>query len=153
MNKNIIIENTRILFPNFSGIEREFNPAGRRNFNVVLPHDVAEQMGADGFNVRYLKPRDDGEEPTPILKVNVSFDRTPPKILMINSFNQVYLNSDTVSILDTADIINVDLVIRPYNYGAKLGRPGMSAYLQSLYVTIQDDPFEAKYTRREEIPF
>ena len=42
---NLVIENCRITFKNFSGKETKFNPAGRRNFAVVLDEDTAHKAG------------------------------------------------------------------------------------------------------------
>ena len=62
--ENIVIDNARIGFRNFSGKEGQYNPAGNRNFVVFLddPKFVAK-LEAEGWNVRYLKPRDSDDEP------------------------------------------------------------------------------------------
>ena len=49
---NLVIENCRITFKNFSGKETKFNPAGRRNFAVVLDEDTAHKLSDDGWNVK-----------------------------------------------------------------------------------------------------
>ena len=38
--KYIFVENARIIFRNFSGEERKFNPAGNRNFGLRLTPDL-----------------------------------------------------------------------------------------------------------------
>jgi hypothetical protein len=63
----VLMEGVRIIFRNFAGKEGQYNREGDRNFGVILPDDVAQQMLADGWNVKYLKPREErcrgGERP------------------------------------------------------------------------------------------
>lgn len=141
---NINIEGARLLFRNFAGKEGKFNPAGRRTFNVVLPPDDADRMAQDGWNVKYLQPRDDGDEPTAMLQVRVSYDNYPPKIVLINSVGKTILKEDDLALLDWSPIRNVDLTIRPYNWEMR-GQTGVTAYLKSMWVTIEEDEFERKY--------
>lgn len=144
INKNITIENARIGFRNFSGKEGRFNPAGRRNFCVFLDSDVAPGLQEDGWNVKYLQPREKGDEPQAYLQVAVSYANIPPKIVLITGNGKTVLNEDNVGMLDWAEISNVDLVIRPYNYDVN-GKTGVKAYCKTMYVTIEEDEFEKKY--------
>ena len=78
---NISIENARIIFRNFSGEESKFNKKGSRNFGVLLDVDLAALMKKDGWNVKELPPREDGDIPTYWLPVSVAFGHIPPKIM------------------------------------------------------------------------
>lgn len=140
----IVIENANIGFRNFSGEEGKFNPAGRRNFCVFLEKDLGEVLEKDGWNIRWLDPRDEEDEPQPYLQVAVSYDNIPPKIVLITGQGKSILDEGTVNILDWADIENVDLIINPYHWDVN-GKSGIKAYAKSMYVTIIEDEFESKY--------
>jgi len=144
VNNNIIIEDANIGFRNFSGKEGDFNPAGRRNFCVFLDIETAKLLEQDGWNIRWLQPKDPQEDKTPYLQVAVRFDNIPPKIVLISSRGKTIIDEDSVNILDWAEIQNVDLFIRPYNWTAK-GKSGVKAYLKSMYITIVEDRLESKY--------
>jgi hypothetical protein len=147
----VLMEGVRLVFRNFTGKEGQYNREGDRNFGVILPNDVAEAMLADGWNVKYLQPRDDdeGEEATPWLPVKIGYGRgRPPKIMLVTERGRTALDEDTVDTLDWADIVNVDLIVRPYNYDVG-GRTGIAAYVQSMYVTIEEDALEKKYAEMD----
>lgn len=141
---NIRIEGARIGFRNFSGEEGRFNPKGRRNFCVFLEEDIAKDMEKEGWNVKWLQPREEGDEPQAYLQVKVVFGKIPPKIVLVTMRGKTRLDEDTVNILDWAEIQNVDLVIRPYNWEVN-GNIGVSAYIKTMYVTLREDEFESKY--------
>jgi hypothetical protein len=141
---NIMIEDARLIFKNFSGEESKFNRAGNKNFCVVLDHDMADDLAAEGWNIKYLRPREDGEEPTPYLQVTVAYGNIPPKVIMIAGRNKTPLDSLSIGTLDYAEIANVDLVIRPYNWEVN-GKQGIKAYLKTMYVEIEQDAFASKY--------
>ena len=82
--KDLEISNARVIFPNFSGRETQYNRAGERNFCVVIdnPED-AEMLSNDGWNVRVRPPREEGDAPTYYIQVKVNYDHVPPNVYMI----------------------------------------------------------------------
>lgn len=140
----VILEDVRILFRNFSGKEGQYNREGDRNFAVLLEDNLADAMARDGWNVKYLKPREEGDSPQPYIQVAVNFRGRPPRIVMITSRGRTTLTEDEVNILDWAEIKHVDLIVRPYEWVVNK-KTGVKAYLQSIFITIEEDPLELKY--------
>jgi hypothetical protein len=150
-DKTFMVENAFIRFRNFSGKEARFNPAGVRTFTIDLPHDVAQEMLADGWNVRYLEAREEGDEDIPIIQITVRFDIRPPRVVLITSNTRTQIGEDSLEILDWADIENADLIARGFYWNVN-GKSGTKAYLQSLFVTIREDALERKYSINENPP-
>ncbi len=144
INKNLVVENAKIAFRNFSGKEEKFNRAGNRNFCVIFDREQGEELAAQGWNLRILNPRDEYEEPAYCLSVSVAFGKIPPKVFLINGRNKTALDEGTIGTLDFAEIENVDVIIRPYNWEVN-GKTGVKAYVHTLYVEIREDKFASKY--------
>lgn len=144
------LEDVRLLFRNFSGKEGQFNAKGDRNTNVTVPTEQAIRMERLGWAIKWLEPREEGDERQAILKVKLKMDGggKPPRVVMIsqgaNGDRRNNLDEDGVSILDWATIRHVDMKIRPYEWDIR-GQQGVTAYIESIYVTIEMDELEEKY--------
>lgn len=146
------MEGVRIVFRNFTGREGPYNKEGDRSFGVVLPPEVVEPMIDDDWNVKQFKPREDEEEegePEFWLPIKIKYAGVrPPRVVLITSRGRTNLSESDLDMLDWADIINVDLIVNPYPWSVQ-DKTGISAYLQSLYVTIEEDALEKKYAEMD----
>lgn len=149
MAKTVNLENVRIGFRNFEGRESQYNKKGDRSFVVFLDDATAKEMAADGWNVKF--PKDDPNPADPdadvrdaYLPVTVGFDFYPANVLLISNDKPTRLSEDEVAMLDWAEIENVDLVLRPYEWSVNRNS-GIKAYLKAGYFTIVADKFASKY--------
>lgn len=149
---SVLIEEARIIRRNFSGREELYNPAGKRNILVLLEDkQLVTDMIADGWNVKTLKPREEGEEPGHAIKVTIGFKVRPPKVVMITSKNRTELGQEEIGMLDFVRFKMVDLIFVPYRWALRNSdETGVSAYLKTMYVTIDEDELELKYA--EDLP-
>lgn len=142
--KTFMVEDARLVFRNFTGKEGQYNREGDRNFSVILDPKTAQIMLEDGWNVKFLNSREEGEPDTPYISIAVNFKNKPPRIVMITSTSRTNLTDKSVDVLDWAEIRTADLIARAYDWEVN-GKRGTKAYLQSLFVTIEEDALERKY--------
>lgn len=147
-DNTVLLENVKIIFRNFAGKEGPFNSEGDRNFAVLLTPEMADGLSADGWHIKTTKERelDEGETTggEPYLPVKVGYKGRPPQVVMVTSRGRTNLSENEVELIDWADIQNVDLIVRPFDWVVN-GKTGRKAYLKSIYVTINEDELELKY--------
>lgn len=142
---NRIFEDARVVFRNFAGREQQFNSAGDRNFCILLDPKKAEDMRSEGWNVKQLKSREEGEPPTDYIQVAVNYGKgRPPQVTILTSTGRTDLGADEVAMLDYADVKNWDLSLNPYEWEVN-GNKGIKAYLAKAFVTLNEDELDLKY--------
>ena len=147
----------KITFKNFAGRESSngYNRAGNRNFCVVLDDETAQQMLADGWNVR-IKQFDDGSHRNTLqVAVRYDIDRFRPRAFLVTpksngKFIKRLLTEDTISELDSATITDTRMVLNPSHWQNAMGNEGIKAYLTTGYFVIEKDPFEDDFPTDED---
>ena len=142
---NINIEGAKKKKKNFSGERDKFNP-GKRGFSVVIDDSaMAEELRNEGWNVKD-RPLPEGADPSEqewTLPVKLNMNRYTQVWLIVGN-HKTLLDENTVAQLDVVDIVNCDISIRPYEWEMG-GRTGITAYVDSMYVTIRENKFAEKY--------
>lgn len=164
---NLELEGAEILqfgsFKNFSGVVDEYNPKGLSQFNVILDTETADQLLAEGWNVKQLDPREEGDVAIPYLPCTINFNNIPPTVYMLTGRNnkKTRLTEETIGCLDALDVEYVDLIISPYQWEIKTKNgidTGIKAYVKVMYAKVMEDRFASKYADPEddipdEIPY
>ena len=144
--RNILqIDDARIIYRNFAGEASQFNRAGDRNFSVLIEDEqIANELRDHGWNVKIKQAREEGDTPFMHLPVKVKFNDRGPSVYLVSGSNRVRLDEETIGMLDSIDILGVDLDIRPFDWEVN-GKAGRAAYLQSICVTQDIDRFAQRF--------
>lgn len=148
---NLIMENVKLQWRNFSGDAKPYNDAGKRNICIMIDQEQADALAELGWPIKYAKPLEEGGPLRPFIKADVKYTpRSQPNIKMITSRGMQTLDADSVFALDYVGMANVDLSIRAFNWEFG-GKEGVKAMLNSLYMTIREDELDLKYADVPEI--
>lgn len=151
------LEGVEIRWRNFKGEVSDFNPMGKRQFAVMLDEQQADQMAADGWNVKFTKPKDPEEEPEPYIRVEVSYKNADerggraPQVYLVAPPTKdgvppktTELPREMLRIADQVDVHHADVLLEPYRWDVQ-GNQGVKAYLYTIGIAIKLDPFMVKY--------
>lgn len=154
-NGDLSVEGAAIIYKNFSGTATHFNPAGgKRTFSLVIPQDVADQLVANGWNIKVRRSEDSPEDDMYYTEIVVNLESMyPPKIYLITRFadreTMTELDKDSVNELDNNFLHDIDVIIHPFNHGrTNAAGATVKGYLKTLYATISPKmDFSGKYNR------
>lgn len=149
-NTVVTLNNVRPIFKNFAGNTSQYNKDGSRDFSIALDEDVATAMAADGYNVKWPKPKAeiDPEEDrrTPYLQITVSNKHDAElispsiRIFIIDGENETRLDNSNMDLLDNVDIDYVDIQLNPYHWEVQ-GNSGIKPYLKTMRAYLRSDDF------------
>lgn len=162
-----VIKGARILFPNFEGVEQDYNQAGKRNFRLLVSEDLADEMVRRGVNVRFREARDETEDDQRLIKVGIYQDaeirllsgKAMSKILIENDDRGIATKNDQGKLIDSefkkGHIRNGEIDIEfhvskntrvatssPYVRVDTMIIPIRKSRLLEDYEDYEDDPFE-----------
>lgn len=162
-----VVKGARILFPNFEGIEQDYNQAGKRNFRLMLSEDLADEMVRRGVNVRFREARDETEDDQRLIKVGIYQDaeirllsgKAMTRVLIENDERGIATKNDQGRLVDSefkkGHIKNGEIDIEfhvskntrvatsaPYVRVDTMIIPIRKSRLLEDYEDYEDDPFE-----------
>lgn len=138
--QNVRLDNLRVRYCNFSGVENSYNKEGDRNFNIIIDNfEDANALLELGLNVKPDVVSENPDECTWKLKVNVKYRTragkklTPPDIQVLNYKGQwVSYDEETIDQLDHTDIERVTVVLNLWKYEEK--KNNTAAYVSEMAV-------------------
>lgn len=150
-HKVVWLEDVRIMqgsYKNFSGRKTEYNRIGWRTFCIIIDDmDFAEQLKADGWNVKIRQPRDEGDMPIYYLQLKLSYSTDEsnvngtmfqnPVVKRISGNTMIELTPETCGQLDDDEIEYVDIRIRPSMWNV-MGNTGYTGYVKELYARVEE---------------
>lgn len=142
---------------NFAGRVTEMNENGYKQFNLkIYDEELAAKLDADGWNIFHTKESERYGDPVAALPVEIRYHYEEdlkylnPKIYKCTARHDggkprpVLLTEDLIPDLEKDEIVNIDLWITP-SYWKKNGKSGIKAYVDSMWVTIEEDDIRSKY--------
>lgn len=147
---DINIENGAIAYSNFSGRPTQYKPEGGvRTVTFIIPEESVDALTAAGWKIR--KQVFEDESYRYLLEAKFTFRNRngqprDPKIFIIKNGKPVHVTEDTVDTLDRVDILSVDAVIGPVHWEWG-GKEGITAYINSMYLNIKENPIDEKYRK------
>lgn len=137
-----------ITFKNFAGRETRFNRAGNRNFSLVLDDETADELLAQGWNVRVKEYEDGGRRNT--LPVSIGYnEKHKPIVVMVTPkgeyFKKTYLTEETVGELDFARVVRARVILNGRPWSNAQGNSGIKAWLDNGYFVIEKDVFADEF--------
>ena len=145
--EQLVIDDAKLLFHNFSGAKTDFNALGNRNFDVILPdNEMAIAMGQKGWNVKIRRPRDPEDDPYYTLNVKINMaSRWPPKIVEAGKRQQIVYDESMLNKLDNLPMEDIGIVINGSEWENERYGKGVKAYLDQFYFRARPSIFGNKY--------
>ena len=147
---NIVeVRDTRFIFrTNFAGdpAKDRFKDT-RRKASLIIPPDLANDLIAEGFNVKQTQPSDEYDRPAEYY-VNIIANynsRVQPRIFLVNGNTVTKLDENTVGLIDDIRVENVNVILNPW-----IRDQFHSLYITTMYVEQKTDydPFAEKYEQQ-----
>lgn len=147
---NLIIQDAKVIFPNFSGREGRYNREGNRCFSVMVPDEkLAMQLKADGWNIKERVINDEATGEYYINGVNINFSYyIKPIIHYISNGNEIelteeLLDSGIAAQLDGRGAEHYDISIRPKTWERSDGSIGIKGYVDEMRIIAKKSLFSA----------
>lgn len=151
-NGRYVIKGAQIQYPNFSGLQSEFNAAGKKNFKAIIDEDLARELEDQGIRTTELRRRDDTDPVRFSVKIGVY--PTSEMFLLSGRVKQA-LNLDTCSIIDMemrkGHVRNGQIDMEFHvSVNSRLPQPKPYLRLDTMYIPISKSKLTQEYEDYED---
>lgn len=151
-----VVKGARILFPNFEGAEQQYNQAGKRNFRLDLPEDLAEELKGRGVYVRE-RPNQDGDGSLYLVKIGIYQDAD---VRLLTGGNLSALSYDNFEMIDRefrkGHIINGQINLEFHiSRNTRVANGSLYARLDTIVMPLRKSHLLAEYesAMEDDLPF
>lgn len=151
---NITLEKARFFGrPNFAGAKDRFKEE-KRQFTVLIPNDIADQLRAIGYNVKTNIPTPEELREFPdrekISHLKVAVDESSDVFVKMGDADPTKLAPQTFGVVDKSRIHEMDMELRAWMYNRdmveqKIEEPKWSARLVQCVVVLEPNILAMKY--------
>lgn len=137
-------------FSHFAGLQDTFNDEGDHNFMIILDEERAKRMMAEGWSIKVMEGREEGDPPEYLLKVKISYRFEAPPIFFLKGARRFRADEADLADIKRASCEQIDVIVspKPWIHGKD---SGVSAYVKEMYVQIRESRFGEKYRDYEEV--
>jgi hypothetical protein len=151
---NISLEDSKFFGrPNFAGEKNRFKEE-KRQFTVLIPNDIADQLRQIGYNVKTNIPTPEELREYPdrveISHLKVAVDDSSNVYVKMGEDAPVKLSEATLGVIDNSRIRTLDMELRGWMYNkdevaAGEEQPKYSARLVQLVAVLEPNLIQQKY--------
>ena len=148
------LDNSDFIFRNFSGVEKQYNAAGDRNFCIRLDEKIANELAAMDIPVKILEPREEGMDPLRFIKVKVrNFSKIyvanvgqkwPESMSLAERKEKQRITEAAFYTLDVATIQNAAVILSVYHWRMN-HKSGISLSLNEGYFKLIPNEMELNF--------
>lgn len=137
---NMIVTDAKIMFKNFTGVDRTKWPNHNiKTFSLVVPDNYADMLNEKGYNISIFTPKN-GDETVHLLSLKLAYkatkeDRYNPRAFLHVDGNEVLLDVDTIDQVQNAYIIKLDFV------ASKPWGDNHSCFVNRCDIYIEGNPY------------
>jgi len=150
--EDLEVENAEVkwAFSHFDGRQDTFNDEGDHNFTLIIPEDQARELLAEGWNVRTMEGREEGDPLEYLLKVKISYRFEAPKIYLIKGKRKFRADESDLADIKRSTCEQLDVIVSPspWVHGRE---SGITAYVKEMYAKVKESRFSANYADYEEV--
>lgn len=141
LSENIVRFKYRNFSKDFNGDPYDGTSNTVPHGTIVIEEEKAKELADRGLNIKTSENRDGDTEYT--LDIFARYDNFPPDIHLIIDDTDRVLDGDTIGLLDSVWITDIDLVISPsrWSFG---GRSGVRAYVSQANIYAESQALDRR---------
>lgn len=144
----VTLYHAEVPFKNFIGAPTKFKKDGEQpNFTCIISEQDAETLKAQQWSgVGVIAPRDPADSVRHRINIKVGFRKNPNLAFKYENDSRLHpITEETLSLLQSLNILYVDVSFEPSYWSRPTGEYGFTPYVTTLVATVSEDPLAREY--------